>query len=359
MPNNSVSGRDLSYSIERGELDRELERIRHQFTSSNPLFVEVEPTATPVRARRRRPTPAPPPTTTSAQTIGQAYGLHSETPEAHPDFVYPCFAGIELELEGFEGIPSTMDAWERVRDGSLRNNGIEFRFYRPLSGEQLSASLSEMELKLSSLDYSISERCSTHVHIDVRDLTMQQLSCFMACSLVFEHVLFNLFGEGRDCNTFCLTTETNDVAYNAMCKAISGEGTPERPKYVGISMYRLCDLGTVEFRMFNPCTEASQFKAILNFLFSLKKFAKESMSTPKDIIDMKMATDLRQLFVNCFGDGRYHPNLDANIERGVQTLNDCIVTNAVRNIVDEQVRSLHGQMEELHSAMETAERGLF
>ena len=110
--------------------------------------------------------------------------------------------GVELELENIryfrreEKYPDIFQFWNAVEDGSLRQ-GTEFIFSEPYKAANISRALEVMDEFLKVYKYNgkpakISDRCSVHVHLDVRDMTSEDLNNLVLVYMFFERVLFKV-----------------------------------------------------------------------------------------------------------------------------------------------------------------------
>ncbi len=86
--------------------------------------------------------------------------------EAHSSIALQCGVGIELELEGSDHIEA--DMWDCTEDGSLRN-GCEMVCSRPYNGQELLDAINNLSEAVAESHAEGTWRCSTHVHMDMRD----------------------------------------------------------------------------------------------------------------------------------------------------------------------------------------------
>lgn len=287
--------------------------------------------------------------------VGSSYTY----PRSTGCFNYMCRAGIELEIEGLslDGIPNM---WDAVSDGSLRNNGVEFITRGGFAGEDLENALDNLQEYLQDKSPDLSERCSTHIHIDVRDMTPSQILNFMCLSVMLEHVLFSLFGNTRTANTFCLATDGGSTNYDHIVKGLvnpAGILSTSWSKYAAIGLRRLQDLGTVEFRMFQPMLQKSQYVQVLNVLFAMKRLAKD-MESPRSLVDFKLQHTASELIEVYMPDVAYADTFDALLERGIQTLNDIITTVEVIRIVEESTRKYDTIIQEARRQRQAVSQGV-
>lgn len=265
------------------------------------------------------------------------------------------FAGIELEIEGIdEDVPDTNPSnWQLVSDNSLRNGGIELITNGPKCGKNLDICLRDLEESLLNINYDISERCSTHVHIDVSDMYLSQILNFILLSCIFEDVLFTLFGSTRKSNTFCLSTKDGGTnLQNLFDTSENIDYLVDRrwSKYSGISLNRIRDLGTVEFRMFHPITKYEDYKRVLTFLFAMKAEA-IAMSDIEEIISYKKANSLIELFSRLFPEEEFLPSFEKDIESGIKIVNDVIIHKNLKEILGKKELDLEKQLKEVRKGL--------
>ena len=110
------------------------------------------------------------------------------------ELVSSTLLGVEVEMEKAERLTTTY--WDAKEDGSLRDGGVEYVFGAPYGGGDAIKALEELDkLVTEKMKPSMSERTSTHVHVDVRDLTRDQLTSFILLYMVFEQPLFKYCGD--------------------------------------------------------------------------------------------------------------------------------------------------------------------
>lgn len=112
-------------------------------------------------------------------------------------------AGIEIELENITDTNLNTNYWRSITDGSLRNRGREFVFNGAHGGTDLFLACVELDTFLGRQNPDGNWRCSTHVHVDVRELTATQIKNIIITYLVYEKLLFRLSGFHRYTNNFC------------------------------------------------------------------------------------------------------------------------------------------------------------
>lgn len=151
--------------------------------------------------------------------------------------------GIEVELEQHQTVRKPHLMWEYKEDGSLRNNGAEYvsRIMRAVDAPDLLDNLFNHAL---TDDCAFSLRTSIHVHLNVLDLTVQQMQAFVLLYSVFEDVFYKYAGRGRWKNIYCVPITQTGVLSNFIEKTYK---TPWH-KYTGLNLKRMSEIGTIEFR---------------------------------------------------------------------------------------------------------------
>lgn len=123
--------------------------------------------------------------------------------------------GIELEIENlnlskiYKNNP--LFYWKTIEDGSLRNYGTEF-YSIPLRARQVPYAIEYLTdyLKDYSETYSFSSRCSTHIHLNIRDFTKERLFVFLLLYCLFEKHFFKIAGTKRESSIFCVPIYKTD-----------------------------------------------------------------------------------------------------------------------------------------------------
>ena len=112
--------------------------------------------------------------------------------------------GIEIEVENIKNEPYLNCYWNCKEDNSLRNYGKEFVSH-PLRAKSIPYALEYLK---HSLEYNnnpiFSHRTSVHIHLNVRDFTIERLKVFLLLYCIFEKHFFNIAGVRRENNIFCI-----------------------------------------------------------------------------------------------------------------------------------------------------------
>lgn len=261
----------------------------------------------------------------------------------HDNIVTEDRVGVEIELEHFVARRHTVDLkyWDLKDDGSLRNSGVEFVFKSPLAGADIVNALDEFSSFINKRTVVASERCSVHVHVDVRDMSSIELMKFIALSVMYENVLFNLGGRHRKKNPFCLPVgeNINSMYILADLMAYSELNIEEyedrlrysiddTTRYSSFNLQSLARFGTIEFRMHEGTIDTSRMLTWINTLLSIKEFAKVMNHKWRDIPNVISESGLQQFTRNVFGEVYEkitYRNMVDDIMSGLRQLQDIIV----------------------------------
>lgn len=226
--------------------------------------------------------------------------------------------GLELEVTGVNSneIPDIMRRHYRCEaDNSLRGNGhggpMEFTFNRPTAGASIIEALDVLEQtfeRTSSQWWELSNRGSTHVHLDVRDCTVDQLGWLVLMSSALEDYLFTINNSGyRQGSVFCRSLKalpnalkqamsnikagplpTSRDIKNHVCRSsleeaglalMFGEGvgtSGENMKYSATNLTAVRTFQSMEYRHFRPACTKAELLGFINPLLLLKKAAQAS-----------------------------------------------------------------------------------
>lgn len=218
----------------------------------------------------------------------------------HPLVVGTGRVGVEVELENAQ--PLRLHYWDSIRDGSLRNNGQEYVMKQPIGGVDLFNAVKELDTGLSRLHPDASWRCSTHVHVDIRDLTVPQFKRFMLLYVMYEGIIFACSGAHRYQNNFCPAygfaqemiirlAKVWDKDGNDFLRSINTSGrSGSRDKYSSLNLLPMFTQGSVEFRGSEPKYTKGKLLRLCNRLLSLKEFAITWEGTDQELITHVSAT---------------------------------------------------------------------
>lgn len=202
------------------------------------------------------------------------------------DLVLPTSCvGVEVELEDVstslvDQIPKGF--WSTCEDGSLRDRGVEFITNGPLFGKDLISALTQLSDLCDTWHPLLTYRTSVHIHLDMRDVGIEEVRKLFLLYLIFETALFRLFGRRRE-NLYCLPYHDSDqdllLAYEALIKGAKlnrvGEYLDRCNKYCALNLGTLIKFGTLEFRHMYGCHDSKKIIDWINLILCLKKYAIE------------------------------------------------------------------------------------
>ncbi len=288
------------------------------------------------------------------------------------------FVGIELEVEDAGRLNGTLNNnancdqyWNVKGDDSLRFSGIELCSL-PLYGINIVRAIrlyaeSVKEDMLYAAEQGkdrsyLSDRTSMHVHLNVTDITTEQLQTIIYLYVIFEKLFFKAAGgyfmeSSRDNNNYCvpLTHAEPAIVQKSYGNVITNSGAYLNNlcdyafKYSALNIKPMKTFGTIEFRQHPGATQAQDVLNWVNLILSLKKFAKEFEGTPEDL--MKMANEdrialykavikhvkLRRMFKKLYKVGQ----LGNDLEYGIRYFNQMINFRKHRLIVRSKLKELN------------------
>lgn len=352
MPSYEVVMRRLDAAEREARVCWDEMRVRYVTPTPSPTFFS---SPTDSRIEQVQDTP------NNERTLQQlGIGRPYDKPDSSGLFNHNFRAGIEIEVEGMSSVEEKPQKWDATTDGSLRNGGREYITRNGFSGVDLERALTNMDKFFRDNPPTLSERCSTHIHIDVTDLTQKQIVNFLCLGVMMEHVLFSLFGNTRTANTFCLSTDTGTTnLYNIVAAMQKPEDLIHMTwsKYAAIGLKRIRDLGTVEFRMFSTVINKDDYVRILNTLFAMKAAAME-MESPQQLVDVKLTQGMSGIFGLYFPEVTYSEEYEHLLDRGAETLNDIITAAEVVRISSERAKKYKTIIKQADRLMREAQQGI-
>lgn len=283
-----------------------------------------------------------------AGTVGGLYGKQEEIRSYKEDtsWVLPTtMIGVELELEGVKTFPkfSGPQYWETKEDGSLRDiddegsTSMELVFAIPLCGYDLTKALSILKHTLDKQKYKpvVSPRCSTHIHIDVRELNFNKLLNLLIIYTIVERPLYHYCGNDRENNNFCLPFYK---AESRVFNAISQKdilGTKDRlvnitsgdRRYSGLNLCSLQRFGSLEFRQLPGTTDVDKITQWINIIMCIKKaaldYTEELQTLPVSFSEKGIEKNVKEIFGEYYPYIKY-PELEYDVLQGIRQAQDII-----------------------------------
>lgn len=200
--------------------------------------------------------------------------------------------GIEIEVEG-ENLPNVDNVhWKTEPDGSLRD-GKEYIFKKPRLLKDIPAMLRVLNKKFEDAEAKpdFSFRTSVHVHMNVQELSYQQILNTIYTYLLLESPLMNYCGANRLGNRFCLRLEDAEGSLEVLRKLFSrGENSLEDiprdyVRYAAINIEAMSKYGSLEFRAMQGTMDVERITTWCKALYNIREFAM-SQDNPADIYNI-------------------------------------------------------------------------
>ena len=190
-------------------------------------------------------------------TIGRRQGLGDKPPtEVGSVIKSPTYTGVEVELSYLKCTDGSTvgQYWSVIPDGSIRGDApAELVFRRPFDPERAEKALDSLDIHVLRTS-RVNATCSLHVHVDVCDLTLEELDRVLFTYAVVERTLYNYCGEGRENNNFCVPLYKSLTSLRQYLKLSRGvPDVPAQLRYCGLNLASLRKFGSLEFRM-HPAT---------------------------------------------------------------------------------------------------------
>lgn len=216
------------------------------------------------------------------------------------------YVGLEIETENFLNVGRATEElrqdWCTHVDMSLQD-GTEWVTRIPVAGNTLSRAIDSFFAK--PRNYTISERTSVHIHINMSDdITVDLFRSMLALVYIVEPAIFRIADENRKwCSYSCPLTDMSQARFTAMFTEQSMErlgaafaGVKHEDKYYGFNAVSLRKHGTAEFRYF-PCTQdKNQLESWIKLVMELKKAA-IAYPDPAALLDLLQTADGISAFV--------------------------------------------------------------
>lgn len=181
--------------------------------------------------------------------------------------------GIEMEVENVR-LHSCTDytMWTVHPDGSLRNNGHEYVTH-PIKGKRIPFVLNQFFNTMGS-GISFSPRTSVHIHLNVLDMTPEQIGGLVMAYLPFEKLLFQFVGGNREKSNFCVPLM--DVHWDRLLShffdAVYEPQRMDQYRYMALNLAAIQKFGTLEFRHLGGTNDVIKILRWINLIFKLKKY---------------------------------------------------------------------------------------
>lgn len=256
--------------------------------------------------------------------------------------------GLEIEVENIKKIDPNIPLcyWDIEEDGSLRNNGREFKTKGAIRVQQAEPALVQLFSGLNAdLDFSV--RTSIHVHQNVRSMRLDQLLTMIFLYIIMENLLFVFAGSNRRNSIYCVPifdTALMDLFsdLDVFMRHIQHEGAGYLetvwPKYSALNLMPMSKFGSVEYRQFPGTTNIHKILVWIDLITRLKIWAyKTDFAKARDIINaLNTNSSYHALVVDVFGELTKYldlTSLPALMEKNVHLIKNVTITNEFHKLL--------------------------
>lgn len=194
--------------------------------------------------------------------------------------------GVEIEVEN--GSDAASGVWldqHRFRltdDGSLRNAGREY-ISLPGTLRETVRSTQAWCRYAATRDWHSNHRTGIHVHVDMRDLTLEQVAGVCAAYAAFEPLFFAIAGADREENIYCVPWyRAPDQAEIVRRMAAGVHDLDGAIKYSALYLHPLLKFGTIEFRHAPTWQDPKSIRRWLTMISRIVEWSKDM--TPADVL---------------------------------------------------------------------------
>lgn len=223
----------------------------------------------------------------------------------------PGDVGLELEIEG-NNLPSqgqvekirgktSGSSWHTKTDGSLRGEALEYVLSSPCNADEIEPMIAGLydTFKKVGTELRLTNRCSTHVHINMTGKKVNEITSAIALWTAFEEPLTLWAGEERVNNHFCLTAkDVNLGTVGAWRSFLRSGGTrwSDNLKYSALNILTLNRFGSLEYRVMNASEDPQRLIDWTKFVFQMTRFAGQQFSNPTSMLYAMSERGGRDLF---------------------------------------------------------------
>lgn len=171
--------------------------------------------------------------------------------------------GIEVEIENVGHAPDYLyPLWTEVREPSLRN-GIEIVSI-PLVGDNVLYALGVLQRFYAAYPASkFNHLCSIHVHVNVLDMYVEQITALTAAYIAFEGLFFEKVVPFRGASPYCFRLGDVDWTKDKLWMDATDRA---KCKYYALNLGPIYEYGTIEFRHHQGTKSIVDLMSWLDFL---------------------------------------------------------------------------------------------
>jgi hypothetical protein len=205
------------------------------------------------------------------------------------------FVGIESEvITEYDSVDAYVDSaeipkhFEVVEDGSLNQNGVEFRTARPIIGEQVDNALMSLESTNANEWNEVDESCGVHIHMNAIDFGFKEIKSVLLIMSRIQDLIYESIPEDRRSTQYAkpITMSTKDIAnidnlpvllnsYYGMENAYIDDSKYNTARYIGTNIHARLYHGSIEFRYHEGSVKSKPIKDWILFLNRIMSKSKE------------------------------------------------------------------------------------
>lgn len=233
--------------------------------------------------------------------LGNLFG-HRKKSEIHCVGEYVkslTYVGVELE---FSNVASgdRLFYWTWHSDGSVRGERPgELVLRAPASPLTFDEAVNEYRDKVMD-KVSINDSCGMHVHIDVCDLTMEELRGVLLFYSVLERTIYKYCGSGRDNNNFCVPLWE---CWNKVDLFGKGFAVGSDLRYCGLNLAAIRKFGSIEFRMHPGVVSAHKMASWVGLCARIKEYGRTC--TVESLYNLLQGSSSRSFLADTLGSSVY------------------------------------------------------
>ena len=205
---------------------------------------------------------------------------------------YSNVVGVEVELEhqdAVRGLDKKVNSvWRLEDDGSLRVNGAEYVMRKPLEVVKAKEAVSALGKHIDAYTKPVNEgRDGVHVHVNVGDLDVRQLTSFITLWHIVEPLVTNWCGDYRRGNLFCLRLKDAEYIVDVFTEALDREDlgylNTDQLRYAAVNLKAIPQYGSVEFRCMRSDGNWEDINLLIDLLIHLKELAR-NVDSPVQLV---------------------------------------------------------------------------
>ena len=252
----------------------------------------------------------------------------------------PGDVGLELEIEG-RGLP-TEGALEKIKgvksnarwatktDGSLRGESIEYVLNAPCMIDEVEPLVVGLYDKFSSskTELLLTNRCSTHVHVNMTGKKINEITSAIALWTAFEEPLTLWAGEERVNNHFCLSAKDSNQGTVQAWRGFLRSGRArwgDNLKYSALNILTLNRFGSLEYRVMNASEDPRRIIDWTKFVFTLTRYAGDVFNNPKSLLYAMSERGGRDLFIEICARAGVSEEFVLGVSRTVSNLDRAVL----------------------------------